>query len=156
MLQVRKQGLGGDAWYNPERDIANLLPAVFKKILVEGTKEEYLKEYLNKVDIDDENSKALNRIAITLGAFITLAPTAESFEDLLESTKFNGIELEARTAFLATIGIELMKAFFFGIGELADKDAAVVVVAGEIAAYVEMFEKKLAEIESEEENVDSA
>jgi hypothetical protein len=150
MLQVRKQGLGGDAWYNPERDIANLLPAVFKKILIEGGKEEYLKEYLSKANIDDENSKALHRVALTLGAFITLAPSAEDFESLLISSKFNEIELDARTSFLAALGIELLKAFFFGIGELSKKDSVMVTDPGEIAEYVEMFEKKLLEIESEE------
>ena len=148
MLQVRTQGT--DAWFNPSRDIVNMLPALIRKILDNGMLDEDLKEYLQLAGIEDQDCEELNKLAVRMALFVTKANQVESFDELIEGIKLKEVSPKVRTAFMATIGWEVMRTFHFGIAELAPRDVTSTVKPEKLNALVEEFDTKTKELKLKE------
>ena len=143
MIQLRKKG--EEAWYNPDRDIVNLLPNVVSEIfaVVTGAKEDpKLLEYLEKAEIADPKSEDHIAFATRLGAFITKAHTVKTFEELCESTQLNQLPADKVYRFLAAIGWVMLQAYHDGATDLNPKAAQIASRPEEIKSLIKEYEEK--------------
>tara|TARA_Y100000034_G_C6665331_1_gene291836 strand:+ start:112 stop:570 length:459 start_codon:yes stop_codon:yes gene_type:complete len=148
MLQVRAQGT--EAWFNPSRDIANMLPALVRKILNDGTLDADLGEYLKEAGIEDQDCKEMNKLAVRMALFVTKASEVDDFDTLIEGIKLKELDPKVRTAFMATIGWEVMRAFHFGIAELSPRDVTATTKPEKLKALVDEFEAKTEDMKLKE------
>jgi hypothetical protein len=144
MIQVRKKG--DEAWYNPDRDVVNLLPKIISDVFATAiglADDPKLKEFLDKTTLADPKSEDHIAFAIRLGAFITKGHTVASFDELCKAAKLDELPADKMLKFLSAIGWRILQAYHDGITDLRPEHAQTASRAPEINQLIKQMEESV-------------